>query len=171
MLFLAGKGLVSSFLDFVVQLINRGTCRDGNIRYYEYEADDLFHLSVPPITLRYPFLTDYNDCRAEYSSPSPQRGMAFLPPRALNVAENEIARAFKCVGSTVEPISFVVPRKVRLSFLSPSLLSLPPLPISLSRKRKLTRIRCKIVRIIPSRPLPTRFIQHCRPLLDRMVRR
>lgn len=37
--------------------------------------------------------------------------MAFLPARALNVGENEIARAFKCVGNMVEPISFVVPRK------------------------------------------------------------
>lgn len=39
--------------------------------------------------------------------------MCFLPPRALNVDENEIARAFKCVGTMVEPISFIVPRKVR----------------------------------------------------------
>ncbi|KAK4692143.1 hypothetical protein P7C70_g9193, partial [Phenoliferia sp. Uapishka_3] len=72
-LFLAGKG-------------------DGNIRYYEYENDDLFYLT-------------------EFTSPSPQRGMCFLPPRALNVSDNEIARAFKCVGSMVEPISFIVPRK------------------------------------------------------------
>lgn len=72
-LFLAGKG-------------------DGNVRYYEYENDDLFYL-------------------AEYTSPQPQRGMCFLPPRALNTHDVEIARAFKCVGSMVEPISFVVPRK------------------------------------------------------------
>ncbi|KAM0754761.1 DUF1900-domain-containing protein [Meredithblackwellia eburnea MCA 4105] len=72
-LFLAGKG-------------------DGNVRYYEYENDDLFYLT-------------------EYSSPQPQRGMSFLPARSLNVSECEIARAFKCVGSMVEPISFIVPRK------------------------------------------------------------
>ena len=60
-----------------------------------------------PVLIRY--------TRTEYTSPTPQRGMTFLPPRALNVAENEIARAFKCVGTTVEPISFVVPRKVRPS--------------------------------------------------------
>lgn len=118
-----GKGQ-SSDHDFVVQLVDRALHRDGNIRYYEYEADDLFHLSVLSLAFRsrLQILTERYD-RAEYSSPSPQRGMAFLPPRALNVAENEIARAFKCVGSTVEPISFVVPRKVRLSFpVSPSLL-------------------------------------------------
>lgn len=73
-LFLAGKG-------------------DGNIRYYEYENDDLHYLT-------------------EFSSPQPQRGMCFLPSRAVNVAENEIARAFKAVGSMIEPISFIVPRKV-----------------------------------------------------------
>ena len=48
----------------------------------------------------------------EFSSPQPQRGMCFLPPRALDVAGNEIARAFKAVGSMIEPISFIVPRKV-----------------------------------------------------------
>ncbi|SCZ92845.1 BZ3501_MvSof-1269-A2-R1_Chr1-1g00479 [Microbotryum saponariae] len=72
-LFLAGKG-------------------DGNVRYYEWDKDDLF------------FLT-------EYSSPQPQRGMTFLPPRALNPAEHEIARAFKATGTMIEPISFIVPRK------------------------------------------------------------
>ncbi|KAH8917594.1 DUF1900-domain-containing protein [Atractiella rhizophila] len=65
---------------------------DGNIRYYEYENDDLFFLS-------------------EYKSSEPQRGMTFLPRRGLNVSECEIARAFKCSGTLIEPISFIVPRK------------------------------------------------------------
>ncbi|TFK19401.1 microtubule binding protein [Coprinopsis marcescibilis] len=65
---------------------------DGNIRYYEYESDSLFALS-------------------EYKSSDPQRGMCFLPRRALNVADCEIARAYKVYGSTVEPIAFIVPRK------------------------------------------------------------
>ena len=73
LLFIAGKG-------------------DGNIKYYEYEHDDLFYLT-------------------DYSSSSPQRGLTFLPPRAVDFANCEIARAFKAVGSTIEPISFVVPRK------------------------------------------------------------
>ena len=38
--------------------------------------------------------------------------MCFLPRRALNVSECEIARAYKIAGSTVEPIAFIVPRKV-----------------------------------------------------------
>lgn len=67
--------------------------RDGNIRYYEFETDSLYSL-------------------AEYQSSAPQRGMCFLPRRALNVAECEIARAYKVSGTLVEPIAFVVPRKV-----------------------------------------------------------
>ncbi|KAJ7464421.1 microtubule binding protein [Mycena latifolia] len=72
-LFLAGKG-------------------DGNIRYYEYEADNLYALS-------------------EHKSSDPQRGMCFLPRRALSVADCEIARAYKVAGSSIEPIAFIVPRK------------------------------------------------------------
>ncbi|OCF30801.1 deoxyuridine 5'-triphosphate nucleotidohydrolase [Kwoniella heveanensis CBS 569] len=72
-LFLAGKG-------------------DGNIRYYEYEGDQLHFLN-------------------EYKSSEPQRGMTFLPRRALDVKENEIARAYKLAGGNIEPLSFIVPRK------------------------------------------------------------
>ncbi|KNZ61021.1 coronin [Puccinia sorghi] len=69
-LFLAGKG-------------------DGNVRYYEYEADEL----------------------TEYKSNEPQRGMCWLPRRALNTPDCEIARAYKVTNNLVEPISFIVPRK------------------------------------------------------------
>ncbi|PPQ92953.1 hypothetical protein CVT25_000216 [Psilocybe cyanescens] len=65
---------------------------DGNVRYYEYESDSLFALS-------------------EHKSSEPQRGMCFLPRRSLNVAECEIARAYKVHGSSIEPIAFIVPRK------------------------------------------------------------
>lgn len=65
---------------------------DGNIRYYECESDSLYPIS-------------------EHKSSEPQRGMCFLPRRALEVAECEIARAYKVAGSTIEPIGFIVPRK------------------------------------------------------------
>ena len=65
---------------------------DGNIRYYEYENDNLHFLS-------------------EFGAKDPQRGMTFLPRRALDVSENEVARAYKISGSTVEPLAFIVPRK------------------------------------------------------------
>ena len=91
-LFLAGKGCFHfHFLPFrsITEIVNR----DGNIRYYEYESDSLFALS-------------------EHKSSDPQRGMCFLPRRALEVAECEIARAYKVTASAVEPIAFIVPRKV-----------------------------------------------------------
>ncbi|KJZ74039.1 hypothetical protein HIM_06488 [Hirsutella minnesotensis 3608] len=66
---------------------------DGNIRYFEYENDKFEFLS-------------------EYKSPDPQRGIAFLPRRGINVHENEIMRAYKTVNDTyIEPISFTVPRR------------------------------------------------------------
>ncbi|KAH7162513.1 hypothetical protein B0J13DRAFT_12470 [Dactylonectria estremocensis] len=66
---------------------------DGNIRYFEYENDKFEFLS-------------------EYKSPDPQRGIAFLPRRGINVHENEVMRAFKTVNdSYIEPISFTVPRR------------------------------------------------------------
>lgn len=65
---------------------------DGNIRYYELDSDELHYL-------------------AEYKSVEPQSGMAFLPRRALNADDNEIARAYKVSYSTIQPVSFYVPRK------------------------------------------------------------
>lgn len=37
--------------------------------------------------------------------------MCFLPRRALDVGQNEIARAYKLAGGNIEPLSFIVPRK------------------------------------------------------------
>lgn len=65
---------------------------DGNIRYYELEGDEVHSLS-------------------EHKSNEPQKGMAWMPSRYLNVAECEIARAYKVAGGHIEPISFIVPRK------------------------------------------------------------
>ena len=66
---------------------------DGNIRYYEYENDKFEYLS-------------------EYKSPDPQRGVAFLPKRGINLHENEVLRCFKTVNdSYIEAVSFIVPRR------------------------------------------------------------
>lgn len=74
---------------------------DGNIRYYEYESDNLYALD-------------------EHKSSDPQRGMCFVPRRAVNTSECEIARAYKVTTSqAIEPIAFIVPRKVS---------QVPPLP-------------------------------------------
>ena len=69
---------------------------DGNIRYFEYQNDKFEFLS-------------------EYKSSDPQRGIAFLPKRGVNVHENEVMRAFKTVNDGyIEPISFIVPRRAEV---------------------------------------------------------
>ncbi|KAL1915477.1 uncharacterized protein VTP21DRAFT_6601 [Calcarisporiella thermophila] len=85
-------GVIMPFYDCDTKMLYLAGKGDGNIRYYEYENDEMFFLS-------------------EYKSPEPQRGMAFLPKRAVNVNECEIARAYKVGNGIVEPISFTVPRK------------------------------------------------------------
>lgn len=66
---------------------------DGNIRYFELENDKFEFLS-------------------EYKSADPQRGIAFMPKRGVNMHENELTRAFKTVNdSYIEPVSFIVPRR------------------------------------------------------------
>lgn len=80
----------------MIQIIINSHCySDGNIRYFEYDNDELYLLS-------------------EYKAIEPQRGMGFMPKRGLNVNECEVARAYKVGHSIVEPISFTVPRKVHL---------------------------------------------------------
>lgn len=83
-----------SCISYVINQILIDPCSDGNIRYYEYESGSLFAL-------------------AEHKSTDPQRGMCFLPRRALSVADCEIARGYKVYGSSIEPIAFIVPRKAR----------------------------------------------------------
>ncbi|KAJ5179944.1 Actin-binding protein [Penicillium capsulatum] len=66
---------------------------DGNIRYFELENDKFEFLS-------------------EHKSADPQRGIAFMPKRGVNMHENEVARAYKTVNdSYIEPVSFIVPRR------------------------------------------------------------
>lgn len=87
-------GIIMPFFDQDTSVLFLAGKGDGNIRYYEIvDEAPYFH-----------FLT-------EYKSATPQRGMAFVPKRALNVSECEIARALKLTSNMVEPISFRVPRK------------------------------------------------------------
>ena len=73
----------------IVFLAGKG---DGNIRYYELENDELHYLT-------------------ESKSSEPQRGLTFVPRRFLNTDDNEIAKAYKITGTTIQPVSFCVPRK------------------------------------------------------------
>lgn len=82
--------------DFTVLLCKS----DGNIRYFELvdEATQMYYLS-------------------DFKTSDPQRGLAFMPKRALNVTDCEVARAYKVHPDRIEPISFKVPRKVCLPII------------------------------------------------------
>ncbi|SAL97018.1 hypothetical protein [Absidia glauca] len=86
------SGVIMPFYDIDTKMLYLAGKGDGMIRYYEYENDELYHLS-------------------EFKSIEPQRGMAFMPKRAVNVSECEVARAYKVGTTLVEPVSFTVPRK------------------------------------------------------------
>ncbi|KAE8356391.1 hypothetical protein BDV28DRAFT_127236, partial [Aspergillus coremiiformis] len=87
------SGVCMPFWDDGTQCLYLAGRGDGNIRYFELENDKFEYL-------------------AEYKSADPQRGIAFMPKRGVNIHENEVARAFKTVNDTyVEPISFIVPRR------------------------------------------------------------
>ncbi|OJJ47310.1 hypothetical protein ASPZODRAFT_159217 [Penicilliopsis zonata CBS 506.65] len=87
------SGVCMPFWDDGTQCLYLAGRGDGNIRYFELENDKFEFLS-------------------EYKSSDPQRGIAFMPKRGVNMHENEVTRAFKTVSdSYIEPISFIVPRR------------------------------------------------------------
>lgn len=89
----SSAGILVPFFDHDTNCLYLAGKGDGNIRYFEYENDQFFPLS-------------------EYQSTEPQRGLAFIPKRAVNVKEHEVVRIFKSVRDTaIEPISFIVPRR------------------------------------------------------------
>jgi coronin-1B/1C/6 len=67
---------------------------DGNIRYFE-------------ITDEAPYIHALNEHRTNIST----KGADMLPKRACNAMRCEVARFLKLTGDSVEPISFIVPRK------------------------------------------------------------
>ncbi len=67
---------------------------DGNVRYYE-------------VTDTEPWLHPLAEHRTNVST----KGADFMPKRSLNPLRCEVARMLKLTGDSVEPISFVVPRK------------------------------------------------------------
>ncbi|EDO16111.1 hypothetical protein Kpol_1001p23 [Vanderwaltozyma polyspora DSM 70294] len=87
------SGILMPFFDDGNKILYLAGKGDGNIRYYEFQNDELFELS-------------------EYQSTEPQRGFAVAPKRTVNVKENEVLKCFKTVvDQLIVPISFYVPRK------------------------------------------------------------
>ncbi|KAF1829548.1 actin-binding protein-like protein [Decorospora gaudefroyi] len=104
------SGVCMPFWDDGTQCLYLAGKGDGNIRYYEYENDKFEYLS-------------------EYKSGDPQRGIAFLPKRGINLHENEVLRCFKTVNDAyVEPVSFIVPRRSEMfqSDIYPPTMGLKP---------------------------------------------
>ena len=75
----------------MIYLAGRG---DGNIRYFEVMTEA-------------PWLSYLN----QFVSGTPQRSLAVLPKRGVDVMSCEILRFYKLHGDLVEPISMIVPRK------------------------------------------------------------
>ncbi|CCK69073.1 coronin KNAG_0B06450 [Huiozyma naganishii CBS 8797] len=87
------SGILMPFYDDSNKILYLAGKGDGNIRYYEFQNDELFELS-------------------EYQSTVAQRGFAVVPKYLVNIKENEVLRGFKTVvDQRIEPISFYVPRK------------------------------------------------------------
>ncbi|CAI6337252.1 unnamed protein product [Periconia digitata] len=90
------SGVCMPFWDDGTQCLYLAGKGDGNIRYFEYENDKFEYL-------------------AEYKSGEPQRGVAFMPKRGVNLHDNEVLRCFKTVNdSYIQPISFIVPRRAEM---------------------------------------------------------
>jgi coronin-1B/1C/6 len=87
-------GVIMPFYDedsHVLYLAGKG---DGNIRFYEMipEKPHCFSLS-------------------EYRGSGSQKGMCFIPKRHCDTTKCEVMRGYKLTSKTVEPLSFIIPRK------------------------------------------------------------
>ena len=86
-------GVIMPFFDADTCILYLGGKGDGNIRYYELSGGAMHFL-------------------AEYKSSVPQKGLGMVPKRGVNVLACETARFLKTsANNTIEPVSFIVPRK------------------------------------------------------------
>lgn len=87
-------GVIMPFYDESTNLLFLAGKGDGNVRYYEMVDDTPWAFSI-----------------SEYRSSTSCKGMAMVPKRAMNVMGCEIARMLKLTSRSVEPLSFIIPRK------------------------------------------------------------
>jgi hypothetical protein len=94
-----GSGVLFPFFDPDCSIIFLAPKGEGSVRYYEVVGDS-------------------NECKLyqlfQYSAKDSQRALCAMPKRGLNTSKCEIMRFFKVFNSSalVEPISFIVPRRV-----------------------------------------------------------
>jgi len=87
-------GVMIPFYDEDTRMLYLTGKGDGNIRYFELVDEE-------------PFVHFLAEHRTNVST----KGADMLPKRALNVMKCEVARMLKLTGDSVEPLSFIVPRK------------------------------------------------------------
>lgn len=87
-------GVIMPFFDIDTNVLYLAGKGDGNVRCYEVNAEG-------------DSLTALTDFRTNVSG----KGMAMVPKRGLNIMGNESARLLKLTNNSVEPLSFIVPRK------------------------------------------------------------
>lgn len=87
-------GVIMPFYDEdsnVLYLCGKG---DGNIRFFEIVDSKPFTFSL-----------------SEYRGAKSQKGIAFIPKRHCDTTKCEVMRAMKLTADSVEPMSFIIPRK------------------------------------------------------------
>ncbi|XP_034756981.1 coronin-2B [Etheostoma cragini] len=89
-------GVLFPFYDPDTHMLYLAGKGDGNIRYYELSSEK-----------------PYISFLAEYRSRLPQKGLAVMPKRGLDVSACEVFRFYRLIAvkDLVEPLSMVVPRK------------------------------------------------------------
>jgi len=86
------SGVAVPFYDPDTSVLYIGGKGDSNIKYYEVDSSSLHFLS-------------------EFRSTESQKGVTFLPKRAVDVTKCEIAIALRLMRDSVNPVHFMVPRK------------------------------------------------------------
>jgi coronin-1B/1C/6 len=81
------------FFDEGTNLLFLGGKGDGNVRYYEIVNDAPWQFLI------------------ESSKGTPARGLCMLPKRTCDVMKCEVVRMLKLTSNSVEPLSFICPRK------------------------------------------------------------
>lgn len=87
-------GVVMPFYDEDSKILFLAGKGDGNIRCFEIVPEDPWQFDI-----------------YQYKTSTPQRGVAMLPKRAVDVTKCEIARMLKLTNKDVEPLHFIIPRK------------------------------------------------------------
>lgn len=86
-------GVIMPFFDEGTSLLFLGGKGDGNVRYYEMVDDNPWSFLI------------------ESSKGKPCKGLAMVPKRSCNVMKCEVVRMLKLTPDSVEPMSFICPRK------------------------------------------------------------